>query len=247
MPLNTLWFNPPQNLELGDPDVHLWRAELAQSMTSAKSFLHLLSPDEIERAERFHFQKDRDRFIIARAILRSILGRYLKTDPCRLEFSYGAQGKPALSSDFSASHVRFNMSHSRDLALYAVARSREVGVDLEYLRSDIDVEKIAEQYFSDAEVAALRASAPNRRTEAFFNCWTRKEAYIKGRGEGISLPLNRFSVSLTPGEPASLLSAQKELRDAHWSLHELMPGPGYTGAVAIEGEYFRLRCWQWSE
>jgi 4'-phosphopantetheinyl transferase len=237
------WRPSPDRLRLSDRDVHVWRAELNHSGT-AQSFFRILAPDERSRAEKFYFQKDRDRFIIARAILRVILSQYLHVEPDQVRFCYGPYGKPALIGIEGDKAVRFNVSHSHDLALYAVARGREVGLDVEYMREDFASEAIAEHFFSRGEVEALRELPANRRTEGFFNCWTRKEAYIKGTGLGLSLPLGQFDVSLVPGDPAALLSVRENSPGAsEWSLRELRPGLGYAAAIAVAGRNWRLSCW----
>jgi 4'-phosphopantetheinyl transferase len=239
------WRPSPHDLLLFHNDVHVWRAELNHSRRIAQTLFRILAPDERSRAEKFYFQKDRDRFIIARAFLRVILSRYLHLRPDQLRFCNGPYGKPALIGIEGDKAVRFNVSHSHDLALYAVARGREVGVDVEYMREDFASEPIAERFFSRCEVEALRELPANRRTEGFFNCWTRKEAYIKGIGMGLSLPLGQFDVSLVPGEAAALLSVRENIPVASdWSLRELSPGPNYAAAIAIEGHNWRLSCWR---
>jgi 4'-phosphopantetheinyl transferase len=223
----------------------VWRIELAQPAAQVEEFRQTLSEDEIARADRFYFEKDRDRFIVARGTLRAILGRYLKRSPHELRFRYSAYGKPSLDDDDGA-WLRFNVSHSHELGLIAVTCGREVGVDIEWIRPDVATEQIAERFFSTHEVAALRALPADRQTEAFFNCWTRKEAYIKARGEGLSFPLDKFDVSLVPGEPARLLRTEGAPQEAlRWRLCELLPGPGYVAALAIEGHEWQLQCWQW--
>jgi 4'-phosphopantetheinyl transferase len=207
-----------------------------------------LSADERARADRFYFQKDRERFIVGRGLLRTILGLYLDTKPEHLRFCYSSYGKPALSKGRGSDTLHFNLSHSDRLALYALTGSREVGVDLERNRPELAVDEIAEHLFSPREVAMLRALPPSMRQEAFINCWTRKEAYIKARGDGLAIPLNEFDVTLVPGEPACLRSTRGDPHEAsRWSLQELAPGPGYVAALAIEGHNWRLRCWQWPE
>ncbi len=226
----------------------MWRAALDVEAPRLQSLWQTLSPDERARAERFHFRKDRDSFIVARGLLRVILGRYLNAEPDRLRFRYSQYGKPALAGEFDEEALCFNLSHSDRLALYAVTRGRKIGVDLEHIRPDFADEQIAEQFFASGEVAALRALPMHAQQEAFFNCWTRKEAFIKARGEGLSLPLDEFEVSVVPGEPAVLLSTKGDIREAlRWSLQELVPGPGYVAALAVEGHNWRIRCWQWSD
>ena len=163
----------------------------------------VLSADEHARAERFYFQKDRERFMVARGLLRTVLGRYLNQEPSQLRFCYSPYGKPALATGSGRNTLRFNVSHSHGLALYAITCGRELGVDVELIRPELPDEEIAERFFSFQEVSGLRALPPNMRLEAFFNCWTLKEAYIKARGEGLSLPLDQFDVALVPGEAAA--------------------------------------------
>jgi 4'-phosphopantetheinyl transferase len=198
----------------------------------------------LERAGRFHFARDRDHYTVARAVLRDILGRYLGLAPASLRFKYNPFGKPSL--DDGARGVRFNLSHSGGIALYAVALGREVGVDVEQLKDEMDCGGVAERFFSPSEVAALRTLPPEAQKRAFFDCWTRKEAYVKARGDGLSLPLDSFDVSVAPGEPAALLRTRDDACEAsRWTLRELSTEPGYAAALAVEGRDWRLRCWRW--
>jgi 4'-phosphopantetheinyl transferase len=233
-------------LTLRRDEVHVWRAELALDPADFIKLQETLAPDERERAARFRFLKDRQRFIAARGVLREVLARYLNQDPARLEFCYGPSGKPTLAAGMGAGELRFNLSHSHGLALYAITRRREIGVDLEYVRPQLAEEQIAERFFSRHEVEALRALPASIQPEAFFHCWTRKEAYIKARGEGLAVPLDSFDVSLAPGEPPALLSVRSDPREAaRWSLETLSPGSGYVGAVAAEGSDWSIRLWRW--
>lgn len=240
-----MWVPRPERLILPDDEVHVWRAQLNQTSQQVERLLSLLAPDEKSRAERFHFERDRKRFIVSHGILRAILGEYLNLNPAQLQFSYNAYGKPALMEEGGSSGIRFNLSHSQSLALYAIARHRELGVDIEYMRPEFAGAEIAEKFFSPTEVAALRSTPVEQQTEAFFNCWTRKEAYIKARGEGLSFPLDRFNVSLTTGEPEVTLNVPESPDEAaRWSLQMLMPGDGYAAAIAVEGHDWNLKCWQ---
>jgi 4'-phosphopantetheinyl transferase len=242
------WKLAPGEFRLGDDDVHVWRAALNQPAAAISAFSQILATEELNRASKYHFQKDRDRFIVARALLRLILGSYLRKEPGELRFCSNPYGKPSLAAAADSETLRFNLSHSRDLALYAVARNREVGLDLEYARHDFDTAKIAAQFFSQSEIAALDALPANMQPEGFFRCWTRKEAYIKARGQGLSLPLDEFAVSLSPNHPAALLSvANNPAEVSRWSLQELAPGPGYLAAIAIEGHNWQLNCFQWPD
>ena len=196
---------------------------------SIDCYLHTLAADERTKAERYYFERDRLRFIIAHGVLRAILSLYLNESPKRLSFCEGSHGKPALALDSGGDSIRFNMSHSHRMALYAVTRSREVGIDLEFVRCDLEAEQIAERVFSPREIAELRALPAALRRNAFFLCWTRKEAYIKAKGEGLSLPLDQFDVSLIPGEPAALQHAARFRRGSSLASTGADPRPRLCG------------------
>ena len=244
-PDETSWELPPPVTALPGDEVHVWRARLDAPPERVRRLLDFLAPDERERAGRFHFQRDRDHFTVARGLLRSILGGYSSFGPERLRFEYGAQGKPSLAAEHNPGGLRFNVSHSHGVALFAVTRDREVGVDVERVSARVSCEEIAGRFFSPREVEGLRALPAALREAAFFNCWTRKEAYIKARGEGLTLPLDGFDVSLAPGEPAALLANRLDPEDvSRWSLRELHPWPGFAAALAVEGRGWRLKCWR---
>lgn len=242
------WQSPQTHPALASDEVHIWLAHLNQLEAKAQSFLETLAPDERDRAGRFHFEKDRVRFILTRGILRKILARYLQSDAALLRFDYNAYGKPSLAGrKGSAPALHFNLSHAHEIALYAFTLQREVGIDIEFIRNDFACEEIAGRFFSEREVEMLRALPVRQQTEGFFNCWTRKEAYVKARGQGLSLPLDRFDVSLAPGEPATLLFVRDGISETQrWGLQELNPAAGYVAAVAVEGSGWQLLCWQWS-
>lgn len=242
----TSWRLPPKNLRLGSNEVHVWRAWLDVAATQVESLRQSLAGDELARAERFYFRRDRKYFIVARALLRIILGHYLDIEPSQLRFYYSQHGKPVLASDLGADALNFNLSHSDGLALYAVTRGREIGVDIERVQDDLAHEDIAQRFFSPREVSMLRALPTTIQKEAFFKCWTRKEAYIKARGEGILATLSKFSVSVVPDKPAALLSVNGDPQEASfWSLQDLAPGPGFAAALAVEGHNWRIKCYQW--
>lgn len=241
----TSWYPPPSNLQLGSDEVHVWRTSLNQMSKYVSSLQLTLSADERDRAERFYFQQDREHFIVARGLLRTILSYYSDIEPSKLRFCYNPQGKPSLAREFRGNTLRFNLSHSRGLALYGITRGREIGIDVECLRHDFEHEQIAKRYFSLQEVSALRALVPQLQMEAFFKCWTCKEAYIKAKGEGLSIPLDQFDVSLNPGEPPVLLTTKWDPEEAlRWCLLELVASPGYVAALAVEGHSWQLKCWQ---
>lgn len=241
-----LWLRPPAGLALSSNEVHVWRATLDLTASCVQSLQHTLTADELSRAARFYFQKDRQHFIVARGLLRAILSRYLDMEPGQLRFCYSDYGKPSLAPTSGQKTLSFNLSHSDGLALYAMTRGRETGIDLEHVRSVAEAEQIAERFFSAQEKAVFRALPASLKHKAFFTCWTRKEAYIKARGEGLSLPLHQFDVSLVPGEPAALLNVRGDPQEvSRWSLRELIPAPGYVAALVVKGHNWRLACWQW--
>lgn len=202
-----------------------------------------LEEKELDRADRFHFEKDRRAFVISRGFLRNVVGRYLKTKPEGLRFSYGPYGKPALDGEHKSSSLRFNMSHSHGVALIAVAETRELGVDVEYIRTDFASIDIARRFFSPREVAALNALPPEQQVAAFFRCWARKEAYIKAIGRGLSQPLDGFDVTLAPELPAALLRADED-DPSRWSLSDIDAGSEYAAALMVEGSISHIRLWQ---
>jgi 4'-phosphopantetheinyl transferase len=230
---------------LAEGEVHVWRAFLDIPQPQIQAIEQILADDERARAQRFRFARDRTHFIAARGLLRTILGRYLLQEPQTLSFSYNAYGKPSLAEISESDGLSFNLTHAHGMALYAVTRNRAVGVDVEYIQRQMEWESVAERFFSPYEVRMLKAVPPVIRHIAFFNCWTRKEAYIKARGMGLSLELDSFDVSLTPGEPAALLNIREEGQDSsNWSLYNLYPGGDYIGALALEGYASSLKCWQ---
>jgi 4'-phosphopantetheinyl transferase len=242
------WKEGPSALSIGNQDVHVWRASLQLGAAQLPNVRRVLSADELVTADRFHFADHRRRYIAARGALRTILSRYLAVAPDRLGFRYGRYGKPSVAALPGGDWLQFNLSHSHEMVLIAVARGRAVGIDIEFLREGLSDGEIAERYFSPREAATFRAIAPAQRREAFFNCWTRKEAYIKARGEGLSFPLERFDVSFAPGEPPTLLAAEGDpLEPARWSMSALAPAAGYTAALVVEGRLFQLNLWQLSE
>lgn len=198
----------------------------------------LLSPDEIARADRFVDAQVGSRFTAARASLRLLLGRRLRCRPESIAFTYGAKGKPALAQG----GLTFNLSHSGDLAVIAVAESRAVGIDIERYREDLDHLKLARRFFSEAERQDIDALPPEKRQDAFYACWTRKEAYMKAVGDGFSIPLRAFRVSVHPDEPAALLDVASDPREtARWILQDVEVPVGYRACVAVEGALRALR------
>lgn len=239
------WAIPPGDLVLSENQVHAWRVFLNASQEVRDSMARVLSEEERIRASKFFFERDRQHWIIARGALRMILSRYLHLPAEKLLFATNEHGKPALAPSHE-SKLAFNLSHSGDIALYALTWGREVGVDVEYMKDGIEFDKLARVSFSPNERTVLRSLPDEEKREAFYRCWTRKEAYIKARGRGLSLPLHLFDVSLLPTEPAALLASREDPREVkRWIFQNLLPGTNYAGALAVEGSGWKLNCWQW--
>jgi 4'-phosphopantetheinyl transferase len=228
------WNRPPSSPALGKDALHVWRVAADRTEDDVGRLAAMLDADEIERAHRFHFDTDRRRFISRRGMLRKVLAGYLDLPAATLRYRLAPHGKPELVDDLPID-LRFSLSHSSGLALIAVARDREVGVDLERVTPGRADPGVARKFFAGAELAALQEFDGGDWIEAFFQCWTRKEAYIKARGEGLSFPLHRFEVSLGPDQPARILRVAGDAAEAHrWSMLDLCPRPGFAGAVVVE-------------
>jgi 4'-phosphopantetheinyl transferase len=227
----------------GPGEVRVWLTELDPGAAVVDRLFAVLSPDERKRAARFHFRQDAMRWIVARATLRDILGHCLRTDPAAIAFGYGKKGKPALSG---STDLQFSVAHSAEVAAYAVSVGAPVGVDVERLRPLDQLETIAERTFSRRECEVLRGLPVELRPAGFFNCWTRKEAYVKALGEGLSYPLQQFSVSLEPGAPARLESVDDAPDHVDgWTMEALSLRPGFTGAVVVATRPARVICEWW--
>jgi 4'-phosphopantetheinyl transferase len=232
-------------LALPDNEVHLWRADLDAIRSDESLWRELLSPDEVKRAERFHFERDRQRFSAGRAALRKILAAYLEAGSQRLNFCYSKKEKPSLGPPHSRSGITFNLSHSGGIALYAFSRGREVGVDVEQIKRDIEVEAIGRRFFSPDEQAQLFALPAADQVDAFFRCWTRKESYIKATGDGLSLPLTQFDVSLAVGERDSLAATRPDAAEAAgWRMMDVPVDLGYAAALCVRGRNWILKKWE---
>ena len=231
------WRAPPAALALAPDEVHVWRVDLDRAAADLDGLASTLSDDERVRAARFRLDAHRRHFVAARGFLRRLLARYLAASPADLHFEYGPQGKPSLVGQA----LRFNLSHSRGLALYAVTTDRAVGVDVERLRDDVAVAALAARFFAPAEQALLEACDGEARRRAFFRLWTCKEAYLKATGTGVTRLLREVVVTLAPevrltirGEPSGR---------PRWSLRELAPGADHVAALVVEGDGWRLGSW----
>jgi 4'-phosphopantetheinyl transferase len=240
--------NPDFQIEapllIPEDEVHLWKVDLEAIRSEQARWRELLSPDESKRADRFHFERDRQRFAAARAALRLILGGYLAEDAKDLNFCYSKKEKPSLGPPHTKSGLTFNVSHSGGIALLAFSRGREIGVDVEQIKRDIEVEAIARRFFSQHEQGQLFALPAEQQVDAFFRCWTRKESYIKATGDGLSLPLSQFDVSLEPGEIDALVATRPDASEAgRWLLRGIPGEGGYAAALCVQGRDWKLKGW----
>jgi 4'-phosphopantetheinyl transferase len=224
--------------------VDVWSASLEPPPALRGPLLSHLSPDERDRAGRFVFERDRDRFVVGRAFLRLLLGRYLAAEPRAVRFRYGPHGKPALADDRGDLH--FNLAHSGALAVCALARGAELGVDVEHIRPLRDAQGVARTAFSPREVARLESLPAATQLHSFYQAWTRKEAFLKALGHGLARPLDSFDVSFGPGEPPRLLQTLEDPEEAkRFSLHALEPEAGFVGAIALPGDSWQVRHLRW--
>lgn len=237
-------FQIEAKLALPIDEVQLWRADLDALGADESLFRPLLSADENARASRFHFSRDRQRFVTGRALLRKILAVYLSTMPQDINFSYSKREKPALDTPYSDSKIQFNLSHSGGIALFAFSLHREVGVDIEQIRVDSDLDAVSRRFFSAYEQQQLASFSAEERTLAFFRGWTRKEAYIKAVGDGLALPLSQFDVSLHAGNGSALIRTRPNASEAGvWHLNEVSAGAGYAAALCVRGHDWKLKDW----
>ena len=242
--LNSTWPLSPKNIHLDENAIDVWLVDLEQSDMVRAKLWPLLNEEEQARAKRFYFDIHRNHFIVGRGLLRILLGRYLNVAPDKIVFAYGEHGKPFLPN----TNLNFNISHSYGMALLAFTHGRELGVDIEQIRPLEDAAAIAKMNFSAKEVTEYTAVPDAQKPLAFYNCWTRKEAFIKAIGEGLTCPLDSFDVTLIPGEPAQLLQVKGSTAEANkWRLQSLNPVEGYVAAIIATGQDWQLNCWQWTE
>lgn len=245
------WLTPTEPLTLQQNDVHIWRVSLATSEAEIGRMHTTLSEEEQQRAARFRFAIHQQRFVVARGVLRALLGRYLDIDSRDIQFHTTQYGKPYIKQLLHNSELCFNVSHSHEMALMAFTRDRRIGIDIEYRRTIVDIDSIARHFFASAEVKTLLELSPQIQPIAFLNCWTRKEAYIKGLGEGLSHPLHTFTVTLAPGERARLVSDNTDpTAPDRWHFTSFVAHPDYQSAVAVESNSLtdrehNLSYWQY--
>ncbi len=239
------WPEGPLHPSMTADAVDVWRIELGRNAGDLQRDARLLSTDEEARAGRFRFDTHRHRFIARRAALRRILGRYLHAPPADLHFQTNRHGKPRLES---SSPVRFSASHTHDLALVAVAERHELGVDIERLDRAVELQRLARRFFAPAEADVIAGCEGAAAVAAFFACWTRKEAYVKARGVGLSMGLDTFEVAIDPAAPVALLRTDDDpAQRRRWSMFHLEPGAGYCGALTVEGADPSIRRWRFAD
>lgn len=237
------------SLKLQPGEIHVWTVRLDQPADRVEVLGRSLSPDEWTRANRFRFDRHRRQYVVGRGALRTLLAAYQGIQPEEVRFTYGPRGKPFLAD---SRDLFFNLSNSDEMALVGFVLGREIGVDIEYLKPMPDCEQIAERFFSESERMVLRGIPAECKEETFFNCWTRKEAYLKAVGEGLAAPLDSFDVTLAPGEPPRMLTLRGDAAAAsRWFFEHLRPAPDYVGAIALErereGEEWGVRTWSFPE
>jgi 4'-phosphopantetheinyl transferase len=233
------------NCTLGPDEIHVWSTSLIRTPEVVHELEQILAEDELARAKRFHFVRDQNGFAVGRGVLRGILASYLRCQAREIKFSYSQLGKPSLSD--SSAGLQFNLAHSGGLAVYAITRNREIGVDVEAIRPITEIAAIARRFFAPGETTRLLSLPQEQRVQAFFNCWTRKEAYLKATGLGIGGGLDQFEVSLEPGAPAKLLSHLLHPDEADlWTIFDLRPAPETVAALAVKGQGIKLHSWRWA-
>mgnify|MGYP001378143252 CR=1 FL=1 len=240
-----VWRNGLGDERIGNGHVHVWYVDLSAADTCVPTPESVLSLDERARAARLVQGENRRRFVVSRAVLRCLLSQYAEVAPEQLRFDYGPHGKPELASTGLAQGLGFNMSHSGDVILYAVARGRSIGIDVEHERPRSNFMRIAERFFSVEEYEALHAFPDRDRPSAFFRCWTRKEAYVKARGDGIAAGLDTFSVSMDE-EPCLLRSDEGPAEVARWSMADIVVEDGYVSTLCAEGRELIVSHFVWS-
>ena len=242
------WAYPPEFPPLHANEVHVWQVHLDLPPVQLQPLCSLLSGDERARAALLQDPVRRERFVTGRALLRTLIACYAQRDPKDLTFSYGAYGKPFLDLDEGTNGLQFNVSHSGEVALYAFARGRRVGVDIEQIRQGLPLDQLAKRVLSTDEAMWFRTLPDRFKTRAFFHCWTRKEAYTKAVGAGCAFGLRRLTVTLLQTEsPVSVPVVGEPQESTRWSMIDLTPRRGYAAALVVEHHQWRLRCLQWPQ
>lgn len=240
------WNNPPKKFLLEAGQAHVWRIDLRTLGQDLNLYEDVLSEVEFSKAQKFYFQADRIRYACTRATTRRILGKYLHIAPGNLVFGYNQYGKPHLDDMKLERNLDFNISHAGNISLLAVVKDRRIGVDLEKVHNDDSLNTIAKRFFTPDEFERLILLPDALRPEAFFTCWTRKEAFIKARGEGLTIPLDQFAVTFSPDEiPGVTYNRYTPEESELWEMYHLEPDEGYVGALVVEGTSLDVVGWDW--
>ncbi|MGE5431308.1 MAG: 4'-phosphopantetheinyl transferase family protein [Syntrophomonadaceae bacterium] len=238
------WQIPKGKCILNQNEVNIWRVNAGS--VSSSGLKDVLTPDELKKAYGYYFLKDQENFIISRGLLRVLIARYLNTSPLQINIHFNKYGKPYLKK--SEGNLKFNVSHSNGTLLFAFTRNQEIGIDIEYIQHDFADLEIARHFFSRAEILALSVLPEDARVIGFFNCWTRKEAYIKAIGRGLSIPLDSFDVSVVPGETAELVRVHNNSGGSkHWRIVDLEVGGKFSAALAVKGNPNEIKYYEWTD
>ena len=246
--LNIIWQNSPSQPLLANKRVHVWRANLDLPTTEIERLAAFLSTDEIARANKFHFLEHKRRFIVARGILRQLLGNYLQISPNKIEFEYSDRGKPRLAASMGNSYIQFNVSHSMEYVLYGFTNNHLIGVDLEFLRETQDAAELAKSFFTHREYELIANSTDEERQKAFFQFWTAKEAYLKAIGTGLSDSLSDIEITFDCAKKPKLLSVGENIATVgNWSIYHFIPAANYVAAIIVNTQIPKqqINFWNW--
>jgi 4'-phosphopantetheinyl transferase len=243
-----IWEKSPATSELSENLVHIWKARIDDSALDVdKLHMEILSQDEKKRVSRLRSAKDKMRFIVSRSLLRKSLSHYLDASPSEVRFIYNKYGKPNIDPEYHQENIRFNLSHSENLALYAITQNREIGIDVEYIRKVDKADKIVKRFFSKEEGEFYYSQPDRKKNWAFFTLWTRKEAYSKARGMGIGLPTKEFDLQLVPTEVGHTNNIRTRNKESKWSLINIEIDSDYLAALATEGNDFKISHWKFED
>ena len=242
-----IWNHPPPTIDISTDELHIWHASLEQTTIGLRELEACLSGEESARADRFYSRKDRDAYVVSHGVLHCILSKYLGVDPSSVSFKHDHCGKPCVSPEINSMRLSFNMSHSGNFAVYGIKIDSLIGVDIEYMRPDVDIDSISEYAFTSAEREELGSLCTEERICGFYNCWTRKEALVKAIGRGISISLTDFDVTLSPGVLPRLLRVAGNIDSPeNWRIFDINVKDSYAGAVAVIDPGNELKCFQWN-
>ncbi len=241
---NNLWNTPPRNLSCGANEAHIWLARVDVHKNNISLYKSLLPSEELVRAGKFVRRDDRDSYLLSRVALRDIVSRYLNVGFNDVSFFRNEYGKPFIAKEINRENMECNLSHSGDIVLIGMSKGGKIGIDIERIREMDEMDALVRDYFSTIEQEYFKSLSPGEKIGAFFACWSRKEAYIKARGKGLSYPLDSFSVSVGPGDDAALLHDDHE-NISEWSLKDIAYSPDYAGAVAVKGRNLDYRYYRW--